>query len=75
MPVRSLVLFLILTVPLSAQKKVCQEFAGYKLHMDSMMRVVYGDSLFENCFVYFLLVHSDIQVFVFLRFPNFHCPP
>lgn len=49
---RTLLIFfaIILSCTLSAQKKVSEEFAGYKLRMDSLMRLTYGDSLFENYF-------------------------
>jgi hypothetical protein len=45
-------LFSFATVSCYSQKKVSEEFAGYKLRMDSLMRITYGDSIFENYFVF-----------------------
>jgi hypothetical protein len=52
MPVRILTLFLFITSFLSAQQKVSTVCAKEKLLSDSAMRVMYGDYLFENYFVF-----------------------
>lgn len=45
-------LFIILSTSLSAQKKVSEVCADYRHHMDSLMRLTYGDTLFEKYFVF-----------------------
>jgi hypothetical protein len=50
---RVLVLLIVFSaVSAYSQKKVSEEFASYKLRMDSLMRVTYGDTLFEKYFVF-----------------------
>lgn len=50
MAVRSVIVFLLFSASLFAQKKVSEICAKQKLQCDSIMRMYYGDYLFENYF-------------------------
>lgn len=52
MILRFILVFLFASTTLSAQRKVSEVCAQQKASYDSAMRVEYGDSLFENCFVF-----------------------